>query len=55
LRNYLISLKAVKIVRKQRLKKMRRIKPGQITDAFQDLLVEIAIMKKIHHPNGKLL
>jgi [calcium/calmodulin-dependent protein kinase] kinase len=30
---------------------MRRIKPGKITDAYQDLLVEIAIMKKLRHPN----
>jgi serine/threonine protein kinase len=46
--------RAVKILRKQRLKRMRRIRPGKISDAYQDLLVEIAILKKLRHPNGRV-
>ena len=30
---------------------MRRLRPGKISDAFQEVLVEIAIMKKLNHPN----
>ncbi|PRP87322.1 calcium/calmodulin-dependent protein kinase kinase 2 beta isoform 3 [Planoprotostelium fungivorum] len=42
---------AVKVLRKQRLKRMRRLRPGKISDALQDLREEIAIMKKLNHPN----
>lgn len=45
-------MRAIKIIEKERLKRMRRLKPGQVTTALQDLLVEIAIMKKLNHPNG---
>ena len=30
---------------------MRRIQPGKVSDAYQDLMVEIAILKKLNHPN----
>jgi hypothetical protein len=42
------------MIRKNRLKRMRRLRPGKVTNAFQDMQVEIAIMKKLYHPNGKL-
>lgn len=48
------QMRAIKIMEKQRLKRMRRLKPGQVTNALQDLLVEIAIMKKLDHRNGNL-
>lgn len=44
--------RAIKVLRKERLKRMRRFLPGQVTDAFQDMQIEIAVMKKLYHPNG---
>lgn len=44
----------MKVLNRQRLRRMRRLRPGKVSDAFQDLQEEIAIMKKLNHPNGEI-